>query len=183
MNIVEKKFFKQCLGMAAVALLWNGFATAAIGAQSLSMAWNASKDKSVAGYCLYYGTAGGEVKTSRVVLSKKKTLVTVPGLKEGATYYFSVTSYDINGVESQPSPQIPYIVPGILRLGERSNPGDPSRIKFPVAPKHKYLVQSTEDMKNWTTIGQVKGANNSWVEFDDAAAAGQTQRYYRLVLK
>lgn len=181
MNVVRKKFLKQCLGFAGAVLLLAGFHPAVQGAQTLSLAWNASKDKQVAGYFLHYGTESSNY-TARINVSKKKPAITVPGLKEGATYYFTVTSYDSQGVESLPSKEISYIVPGILALGERTNPGDPARIKFPVAPRHKYEIQATDDMRTWVTIGQVKGVANNWVEFDDATAAQHHQRFYRLVL-
>jgi Fibronectin type III domain len=181
MSAVRKIFLKQCLGFAGVVLRLMGFYPAAHGAQSLSLAWNASTDKKVVGYCLHYRTAGSN-DTARIVLPKKKTKVTIPDLKEGATYYFTITSYDAKGVESLPSQEIPYIVPGVLALSQGTKPGDPARIKFPVAPKHKYDVQASDDMRTWVTIGRVKGVTNSWVEFDDAAAPSHRQRFYRLVL-
>jgi hypothetical protein len=181
MNTGKKKFFTKCLGFAGAILLLAGFSPAAHGAQSLSLEWNASKDKKVAGYFLHYGTKSGNY-TAKVSVAKKKPAITVPGLQEGATYYFTVTAVDSQGVESLPSKEISYIVPGVLALGERTKPSDPARVKFPVAPKHKYEVQATDDMRSWATIGVVKGVTNGWVEFDDASAAAHPQRFYRLVL-
>jgi hypothetical protein len=181
MNAARKIFLKQCLGFAGAVLLVTGFHAAAQGAQTLSLAWNANKDKKVAGYFLHYGTQSSNY-TARISVPKKKPAVTVSGLKEGATYYFTVTAYDSKGVESQPSAEIPYIVPGVLALSQGTHPGDPARVKFPVAPKHMYEVQATDDMRSWATIGQVTGVTNCWVEFDDTAAAQHQQRFYRLVL-
>jgi hypothetical protein len=182
MNAARNFFWKQGLGLAGAVLLALIFCPEVRGEQTLSLAWNASKDKQVTGYYLHYGTASSNY-TARINVAKKKPSLTVPGLKEGMTYYFAVTSYDSQGVESQPSKEISYIVPGVLALDERINPGDPARIKFPVAPKHKYQIQASDDMRTWVTIGQVKGAANEWVEFDDAAAAQHHQRFYRLVLR
>jgi hypothetical protein len=182
MNSRRNIFLKQYIGFLCIVLFWISFYPAAQGAQTLVMAWNASKDKNVVGYCVYYGIESSNY-TARIVLPKKKTKVAVSGLNEGVTYYFTVTSYDSQGLESAPSKEIPYIVPGILALSQRLNSSDPARIKFPVVPKHRYEVQASDDLRSWVTIGQVKGVSNEWMEFDDSTAPSHQQRFYRLVLR
>jgi hypothetical protein len=177
----RKAVLKKWIGLAGVILFLSGFCPAAHAVQSFSLAWNKSSDKKVAGYFLYYGTESGHY-TSKINFSKK-TSGTVSGLQEGATYYFAVTSYDAQGVESVPSKEISFIVPGALVLGSRSGPGDPARVKFPVAPKHWYEIQATQDLRTWVTIAKTtKATTNAWVEYADIGANAYQQRYYRLVL-
>jgi hypothetical protein len=79
----------------AVALLVS--AAMAHAGQSVKLAWDASVDSAVVGYAVYYGPAAGNY-TNRLDAGTALTLAT-PALDDG-TYYFSVTSRDTNGVES-----------------------------------------------------------------------------------
>jgi hypothetical protein len=182
MNAGRKAVLKKWLKLAVVVLFLAGFNLSAHAAQSFSLAWNKSSDKKVTGYFLYYGTESGNY-TSKINFPKQTTAAKVPGLKEGQTYYFAVASYDAQGVESVPSKEVTFIVPGALVLSPRSNPGDPARVKFPVAPKHWYEIQATQDLHNWVTIAKTtKATANAWVEYADAGASACQQRFYRLVL-
>jgi hypothetical protein len=181
MNAGRKAVLKKWLGLAGAVLFMAGFNPAAHAVQSFSLAWNKSSDKKVTGYFLYYGTASGQY-TSKINFSKN-TRATVSNLQEGKTYYFAVTSYNAQGVESVPSKEITFIVPGALVLEPRSGSGGPACVKFPVAPKHWYEVQATQDLHNWVTIAKTtKATSNAWVEYADAAASACQQRFYRLVL-
>ncbi|KKP98047.1 MAG: hypothetical protein US25_C0013G0004 [Candidatus Moranbacteria bacterium GW2011_GWE1_36_7] len=68
--------------------------------------WNASSESDVNGYKIYYGIEkrkgdcprdGGYTKKVDV---GKKTSYQIDNLKDGSTYYFSVTSYNASGKES-----------------------------------------------------------------------------------
>jgi hypothetical protein len=182
MNAGRKANLKKWIGLASVVLFLSGFNPAAHAVQSFSLAWDKSSDKKVTGYFLYYGTASGQY-TSKINLSKQTTSAKVSGLIEGQTYYFAVASYNAQGVESVPSKEITFIVPGALVLSPRSSPADPARLKFPVAPKHWYEVQATQDLHTWVTIVKTtKARSNEWVEYADAGASAYQQRFYRLVL-
>jgi hypothetical protein len=147
--------------------------------QSVTLAWDLSPDTNVAGYFLYYGASSGSY-TSQVDAGANVT-ATVSGLREGRTYYFAITAYDAYGFESDPSSEVPYIVPGILLLSSGPTPGDPMILKFPVAPTHWYEVQATPDFQSWSTIWQTTPAtSNDWVQFSDSPA--NAPRFYRLVL-
>jgi hypothetical protein len=69
---------------------------------SVSLAWNPDLAvANLAGYQVQYGTADGSVSEIRDV--RNATSVTIPNLKRGFTYKFTVTAYDITGRESAPS--------------------------------------------------------------------------------
>jgi len=67
-------------------------------AGSVSLAWNASVTPFVAGYKTHYGTASGVYTAS--VNADTNLAATVTGLTPGVVYYFAVTAYASNGVES-----------------------------------------------------------------------------------
>ena len=76
---------------------------------SVTLAWNASTDPSVAGYNVYYGGASG-VYTNEMCAGNA-TNVTISGLAEGTTYYFAATTYASSGTNSPFSSEVSYWVP------------------------------------------------------------------------
>jgi len=85
-------------------------ACAAVRAQSVSLVWDASPSANVAGYTVRYGTNSGQYLYSAP--AQTATTATVANLTAGVTYYFVVTAYSTNFVESDPSNEFPYLVPG-----------------------------------------------------------------------
>ncbi len=75
-------------------------------ALSVTLAWDASPDATVAGYNVHYGTASGHYTTALNV--GKQTTAQVSGLQAGQTYFFVVTAYDNTGLESDPSNEVSY---------------------------------------------------------------------------
>lgn len=149
------------------------------GSQNIRLAWNPLQSLAVAGYCLYSGSEQG-VYNNKIDIGNNTT-ATVSGLQEGRTYYFAVTAYNSNGVESAISSGISYITPGLIRLLGKTN-FNSMGMEFPVASGHWYEVQASENMRNWTTIGQTDIAtSNAWNQFWDAQAGLFSTRYYRLV--
>ena len=64
---------------------------------SVTLAWNPSSDTSVVGYRIHAREENAATATPINVLGLTK--VTVPGLKEGLRYTFTVTSYNAAGVD------------------------------------------------------------------------------------
>ena len=80
-------------------LVWAG----AVGAQNVTLAWDASPSASIAGYRVYYGTNSraygfltnaGPVQTQRVTLP------------HAGRWFFAATAYDANGLESDYSNEV-----------------------------------------------------------------------------
>jgi len=65
---------------------------------TVSLSWNPSTSTNVVGYNVYVGTTSGVYSASSSV--GNVTTYTVPNLALGTTYYFAVTDYDTNGLES-----------------------------------------------------------------------------------
>jgi hypothetical protein len=80
-----------------------------LGAQSVTLAWDASSDTSIAGYKLRYGTSSGN--PSQTIDVGKTTTQTVSNLNDATTYFFTVTAYNTAALESQPSNEISYTTP------------------------------------------------------------------------
>jgi len=76
------------------------------GAQ-VTVAWDASTDPDIAGYNIWYGTNPPYSKLS----AGNSTSITISNLVEGATYTIYATAYNVEGLESNPSSSITYIVP------------------------------------------------------------------------
>src|SRR5690349_15739741 len=87
------KFFKvHVLVLTAIVLGWANVAAAG----SVTLAWDAVNDGTVAGYNVYWGTQSG-VYTSGVSVGNTNSY-TVSGLTDGTAYYFVVRSYNSAGI-------------------------------------------------------------------------------------
>ena len=99
---------KRCLGGF---LLLSSFSINTVQAlQSVTLAWDPNSETNLVGYVFYHGTASGQYSSSNNVGNATNT--TVSGLQEGGTYFFAVTAYDNSGLESDPSNEVSYTVPG-----------------------------------------------------------------------
>ncbi|HXQ20998.1 MAG TPA: fibronectin type III domain-containing protein [Candidatus Acidoferrales bacterium] len=54
----------------------------------------------IAGFNIYYGTSSGTYPNTIALANPALTTYVVTNLPTGATYYFVMTAYDANGVES-----------------------------------------------------------------------------------
>ena len=154
------------------------FHLTASASQSVSLAWDSSPDTNVTGYVLYSGNVSGKY-TSRLDVGTNTT-TTATGLAEGSTYYFVVTAYNAVGLESGPSNEVGFVVPGLIRLALGGATNAPVRLSFPVAPGRSYALQATADFLSWVTIWQTNCLSNCWVEFADPDAAFRPLRFYRV---
>jgi fibronectin type 3 domain-containing protein len=148
-------------------------------AQSVTLAWNPSTAGGVAGYMIHYGSNGSNYDNQ--LDAGASTSATVTGLQEGETNYFIVTAYDTNHVESPPSNETVYYVPGVVQMGAKTSASEAAALSFPVAPGHTYGVQASTDLQNWVTIWQTTAATNGWVNYQDPEAGSMKMRFYRTV--
>ena len=100
--------------MTALAML--GFLCApapllATGTTSTATAsWDRNTDSDTSGYKLHFGTSSRNYTTTIDVGAQ--TSYVVSNLQNGLTYYVAVTAYTGTGVESSPSDEVSYVVPG-----------------------------------------------------------------------
>jgi fibronectin type III domain protein len=96
-----------CLLITAGALFWI---TPAARSQDLTLAWDPSLGN-IAGYFLYWGTVTESY--SQKISVGNTTMAIVSNLSTGQTYFFAVTAYNSDGLESGYSNQVRYTVPAV----------------------------------------------------------------------
>jgi hypothetical protein len=101
------RVLKASLVCSLVALFLSLSATAH--AASITLAWDASPDATVASYILRVGETPGAY--TRTIDAGAATQRAVDGLVQGKTYYFVVSSRASDGEESDPSNEISFTVP------------------------------------------------------------------------
>ena len=84
-------------------------AGAASAEQSVTLAWNPSPDASVVGYHVRAREENSTTNVSTDVGGRTKA--TLPGLKAGLRYTFTVTAYNQAGLESAPSNAAEFVAP------------------------------------------------------------------------
>jgi fibronectin type 3 domain-containing protein len=72
----------------------------------VTLAWDPSPSPDVVGYVLRYGTASGDYNSSNIV--GNVTTLTVSNRLWGITYYYVVTAFNAEDVESDYSNEVEY---------------------------------------------------------------------------
>jgi len=173
-----RKFLLITRAMLLAVVLPHLFTGPAAGGQTVSIAWDPVTNAMATGYAFYYGATSSNYTTR--IDAGTNTAVTLSGLAEGQTNYFAVASYNAARVEGSLSPEIKFLVPGVLVKLSGTNA---SRFKFPVAVGHWYEIQASTNLVSWSNISQTTNStSNAWVTFQDPQAASYSKRFYRLVL-
>jgi Bacterial Ig domain/Fibronectin type III domain len=107
---LREQFERSLVALASLWVLTSLVLSPAAGGQSsVTLAWTGSTTPDVTSYNVYYGVVR-QTYTNIIPLGNVTTAV-VPGLLQGATYYFAVTAVDAQGLESIHSNEIGYTVP------------------------------------------------------------------------
>lgn len=96
----------SCLALAALLTF-----SSAVAAQTPTVSWNANTESNLSGYIVQYGTQAGNPSTSLDVGNVTSRRFT--GLTAGVTYYFRIVAYNSSGLQSSPSTEVSYAVPGV----------------------------------------------------------------------
>jgi len=75
-------------------------------AAQVTLTWDPGPEAEVAGYRVYWGTESGAYRSA--IDTGTETDATIPDLEEGETYYFAVTAYSADGLESDYSNEVVY---------------------------------------------------------------------------
>jgi len=178
---IRQKVFALC-GVS----VWLGLSSALLASQAppsqcVTLGWTASPDPTVVGYYVYYGTGTGLFGAK--VDAGLNTLCTLCGLIPGTTNYFETTSYNLFGIESVPTSQVAYVVPGILTVVGSSSNHAAFNLQFAVGPTGTYQLQASSDLKSWSNIWTYASqGTNGWVQYSDPFTNTVKTRYYRLVM-
>jgi hypothetical protein len=169
----------RLIGSLLLALILHSvpaFGVIVTGQYGAALNWERSSSPEVAGYRVYYGTACGNYTHSVTV--GNLTTNTIPGLASGVTYFFAVTAYDTNGLESNFSNESSY-VPGIPAVQLRPAPAGQFGLSVSGLIGHMYEIQATQNFTDWTVIGTVTLGASAAADFTDPNAANFLTRFYR----
>lgn len=167
-----------------LCLLLPGFARGVVAtsaAAPCTLAWDASPDKTVAGYAVYYGLAGSSV-TNRLDAGPAQ-MATVYSLTVSSNYFFYVVAYDANGVNSSPSQPIFYRPPALSALHLAAQADGTAALQFRTAPGAVCSVQYTPSLLNpqWQTLATITADANGLITVMDPLASHAPARFYRAV--
>jgi fibronectin type 3 domain-containing protein len=74
--------------------------------RAITLAWDPVSDADLAGYRLYVGTQSGRYETTIDIGAAAS--YRYQGLRADTAYYFAVSAYDRNGIESSRSNEVTY---------------------------------------------------------------------------
>jgi hypothetical protein len=169
-----------CGALLGLALNSSAFDTLPPTSQSVTLAWNASPDPTVVGYNISYGGASG-VYTNTVNVGTNMQF-TLSGLTPGSTYYFVTTSYNASGIQSIPTPEVAYVVPGLLSVTGPSVTNLAVNLQFAVASSTSYQLQASSDLRSWSNIWTFSsGSTNGVIQFSEPFLSAVSARFYRLL--
>ncbi len=133
-------------------------------AGSVALAWNTVTEPNVIGYRLYYGTSSGSY-TEEIDVGDN-TSASVTNLTANTTYYFVVTAYDSFGIESAPSNEASFDVPGTTVSITGLTSGTVFNATAPItfgatAAKPGGTIAKVVYYQNSTQIGESTGSTGS----------------------
>jgi hypothetical protein len=166
--------------LSAFSLVWCPEARSD---QSVTLVWSPDTTGTVAGYAIYSGDALYSF-SSRMDVGTN-TSVTISNLPPGSTNYFAVSAYNTSHVESAPSDEIIYTVPGgglqLVPAASIKSTGFMT-MQFPATAGHQYEIQISPDLQTWTTAWQSPMVTaNGMLAFKDHSPMTAASRFYRLV--
>ncbi len=174
------------ISLASVLLVSPEFSrlegAVALPASPCTLGWNLSQDVSVTGYVLYFGITGSSA-TNRQVLGMTNT-VTLFSLLASSNYFFYLTAYDAEGVESPPS-NVLYYKPQALSLLKLTSPVQGTmNLQFRAAPASVCLIEYTPSLNpaQWQILGSATADSNGNITMTDSQAGKSPARFYRAVL-
>ena len=123
-----------------------------IEAAVVTLAWDLSSSRNIAGYRLYSGTTSGVYGQTSELGNATSTLVS--NLVTGKTYFFVVTAYNTMGVESAPSDEVSYLAPPTT---------GPAQM---VSPTPGSTFTSSSATLNWSAGSATDLSSASWPKID-----------------
>ncbi|HSP41232.1 MAG TPA: fibronectin type III domain-containing protein [Luteolibacter sp.] len=146
------------------------------GSYEVKLAWNASVSTDVTGYRIHYGTAS-RAYTASVVLGNV-TSATISGLAEGVTYYFALSAFNAEGLESDLTHEVIF-KPGLhsSQIGIAANGESVMTVQGLIG--RQYDIEASEDLKTWTLIDTITIPEGGSVRFTDPDAPLHARRFYR----
>jgi hypothetical protein len=164
--------------MAAILLFGK-----AARANTPALEWDPNPEPTVVGYNVYCGTRSGTYTI--VVDVGPQTQLPLTNLIAAVTYYFAVTAYDADRLESPFSDEV-WFTPRVDGMNAAQLPFTLSiEMNAPVlrfsarAGQHCWIVGSP-DLQRWEQVYDVNVADDRIIEFTETNAQ-QPQHFYRVI--
>jgi hypothetical protein len=171
--------------LCQIGILFSAPATLISADLGVTLQWDANPEPLVVGYRAYVGTESGHY--DRVFDSHSNVFVRVSPLDPGVTYYFAVSAYTSDGLESPLSDELSYAVringtnitltPLTITVMKGESP---VTVSFNVKPSRRYFVQTSPDLNAWRTEKEFIFATSSAAIWRDPQNTRPT-RFYRVV--
>lgn len=137
-------------------------------ADDVILKWSANTEPDLVGYNLTGSSLTTGVPNARATILAPFTEYTVTGLAAGATYIFTLTAFNVDGLESPPSNAVTYTVPVPIPPPLPSvltHDADAKSLRWidPVAPPPPqlatYVVQHAPPGGQWAEAATVQGSD------------------------
>jgi hypothetical protein len=148
--------------------------------QAVSLGWTPSPSANVTGYLLNWGLASGQCTNHLDV--GNVTNSTVGGLTTNIAYYFNVVAYDAAGDQAPPSNELTF-TPVALTLSLQLQGSGTNRtvgVNFQGMAGATYVIQATQDFRQWTTLGTTNCLAGGPVSYAVADPTFYPLRFYRV---
>ena len=155
---------------------------------SVSLGWTGSPSTNVTGYYLNWGLVSGNCTNHLDVGNVVST--TIGGLTTNTIYYFNIVAYDATGDQAPPSNELAYLAtcapagslsPLLLFQCQPTNANSAAvSITFQGSSSATYVVQATQDFRQWTTIFTTNCLADGPVLYQAIDTAGAPSRFYRV---
>ena len=181
---------KKSLGVILAMLCFFLFAplvsmTHAAQVTQITLAWDPSDDPNVAGYNVYRRTAGRAYKKSIGTVENVPNPEFSLNVSYGNKYYFVVTAYDIDGIESSPSDEISWPIQVYSpNGGESIASGSTCPIQWYADSRAEefQLLYSVDKGKSWHPIATLTGSFRSYDWTVPAVVKRKTKCKVKVVL-
>jgi fibronectin type 3 domain-containing protein len=166
------------IALTVLAPLANAF--------KVTLEWDTNDEPNIAGYKVYMGSQSRSYDAT--FNAGFATRQDIQPLEPGRVYYFAITAYDSNGLESAFSDELTYVVSidgataCLVPLQMTfSGASSPIMIKFVGQSALSYFVQASIDLQSWQTIFTVTPLSNGTNEWLDVEAQNYSKRFYRVI--
>jgi len=164
--------------MLAMISLINGRAATPL------LEWDANSEPGIAGYHVYRGTTSRNY--SQVVDVGLQTSFPLTNLNAGTTYFFAVTAYDTNRLESMFSdelwytPRVDGISATVLPCTFSVGPATVS-IRFSGQLGQRCHIVASSDLRQWEEVYSLVLTGSSPMIYSESRLAVRPVRFYRVI--
>lgn len=172
------------------------------GAPRVTLAWDANSEPDLSGYKLHYGTTSGAY--TETIDVGNSTTATMPNLPSGSTYFFVVTAYNTERLESLPSNEASYTqpmpqavsliiqaleVPEVWGAASEVPVGDELISSYQPLPDGSFeftvkgtigqmvTIYESTDLQNWSAVGSMENLTGTLL-ITDRDAINRPHKFY-----